>query len=45
MKAPLLFVTVVSAALLVSGCATVKGAGKDIQSVGQAGEDVIKGKK
>ncbi len=44
MKAPLLFITLASVALLVSGCATVKGAGKDIQSVGQAGEDVIKGK-
>ena len=44
MKAPLLFVALVSAALLVTGCATVKGVGSDIQSVGQAGEDVIKGK-
>jgi len=40
-----LFVTVLAgAALLLAGCATVKGVGKDIQSVGQAGEDVIKGK-
>ncbi len=35
----------ISAAVLVAGCATVKGLGKDVQSVGQAGEDVIKGKK
>ncbi len=45
MKAPLLFSALAGAALLLAGCATVKGAGKDIQSVGQAGEDVIKGKK
>jgi predicted small secreted protein len=42
MKAPLLFVALASAALLLSACATVKGVGKDIQSVGQAGEDAIK---
>ena len=29
------------ASLALSACATVKGAGKDIQSVGQAGEDAI----
>jgi predicted small secreted protein len=34
-----------SASVLVTGCATVKGAGKDIQSVGQAGQEVINGKK
>jgi len=45
MKAPLMFVTLAGAALLLSGCATVKGVGKDISSVGQAGEDAIKGKK
>jgi predicted small secreted protein len=28
----------------LAACNTVKGAGKDIQSVGQKGEDVIKGK-
>jgi entericidin A len=38
-------IATLTAAFLVSGCATVKGAGKDVQSVGQAGEDVIKGKK
>lgn len=31
-----------SAALILSGCATVKGLGRDIESVGQAGEDAIK---
>jgi len=31
-------------ALAASGCATVKGAGRDIESVGQAGEDVINGR-
>ncbi len=36
------FVTMLAAiALSVSGCATVKGVGKDIQSVGQAGQDAI----
>jgi predicted small secreted protein len=28
----------------LSACNTVKGAGKDIQSVGQKGEEIIKGK-
>jgi predicted small secreted protein len=44
MKASLVLTALAGAALLLAGCATVKGAGKDIQSVGQAGEDVIKGK-
>ena len=39
-----LIALVVGASLLVSACATVKGAGKDVQSVGQAGEDAINGK-
>jgi len=30
-----------AAALVMSGCATVKGAGRDITSVGQAGSDAI----
>jgi predicted small secreted protein len=34
----------VAVGVLLSGCATVKGLGKDIQSVGQAGQDVIHGK-
>ena len=29
------------ASFLVAGCNTVKGAGRDIESVGQKGEDVI----
>jgi entericidin A len=29
-------------ALLVTGCNTVKGLGRDIESVGQAGEEVVK---
>ncbi|MFC4291762.1 entericidin A/B family lipoprotein [Sphingorhabdus arenilitoris] len=31
----------VAASLLASACATVKGLGRDIESVGQAGEDAI----
>jgi predicted small secreted protein len=44
MKASLVLSALAGAALLLAGCATVKGVGKDIQSVGQAGEDAIKGK-
>lgn len=44
MKTSLFLSALAGAALLLAGCATVKGVGKDIQSVGQAGEDVIKGK-
>ena len=33
--------SIVAASLLVVGCNTVKGAGRDIESVGQAGEDAI----
>ncbi|MEJ2799051.1 MULTISPECIES: entericidin A/B family lipoprotein [unclassified Sphingopyxis] len=29
------------ASFLVAGCNTVKGAGRDIESVGQAGSDAI----
>jgi entericidin B len=32
-----------SLAFGASACNTVKGAGKDVQSAGQAGEDAIKG--
>ena len=32
---------IVALAAALSGCATVKGLGSDIQSVGQAGEDAI----
>ena len=31
----------VSSMLLLSACATVKGVGRDIESVGQAGQDAI----
>ncbi|OAO03739.1 entericidin [Sphingomonadales bacterium EhC05] len=31
----------VSSMLLLSACATVKGLGRDIESVGEAGEDAI----
>lgn len=34
--------TLVVAALALAGCNTVKGAGQDLQSVGQAGEDALK---
>ncbi len=30
-----------AATLLVSACATVKGLGRDIESIGQAGSDAI----
>ena len=29
-------------AILISGCNTVKGLGRDIESVGKAGQDAIK---
>lgn len=32
------------AAVALGACNTVKGAGRDIQSVGQAGEDAIHGR-
>ena len=32
---------VIAAALTLGACNTVKGAGEDIQSVGQTGEEVI----
>lgn len=44
MKASLLLCALASAALILTGCATVKGLGRDIESAGQAGEDVIKGR-
>jgi predicted small secreted protein len=44
MKNPLLFAALAGALLLLPACATVKGLGQDIQSAGEAGEDVIKGK-
>jgi predicted small secreted protein len=33
---------IVAASLLVTACNTVKGAGRDIESVGEAGSDAIK---
>ena len=33
--------SLVAVTFLVAGCNTVKGAGEDIRSVGQAGEDAI----
>lgn len=44
-KTSLLLAALAGSALLLSACATVKGMGRDIESAGQAGEDVIKGKK
>lgn len=41
MKASLLLTVLVGAALTLSACATVKGLGRDIESVGQAGSDAI----
>lgn len=37
----ILALAVSSAALTVTACNTVKGAGRDIQSVGQAGSDAM----
>jgi len=41
MKIHVLLAALLGSALLLSACATVKGLGRDIQSVGQAGEDAI----
>lgn len=41
MKPRLFIAAMISAALSLSACATVKGVGKDITSVGQAGSDAI----
>jgi len=41
MKRNVILAMLLGATLVLNACATVKGAGKDIQSVGQAGEDVI----
>ena len=35
-------IAVAASALLVTGCNTVKGLGRDIESVGEAGEKVVK---
>ena len=39
-NARILLLTLI-ASFLVAGCNTVKGAGRDIESVGQAGSEVI----
>jgi len=36
-------ILLLGAALVLQACATVKGAGKDIESVGDAGQEVIDG--
>lgn len=41
MKAKFLLAALMGAALALSACATVKGVGRDIESVGQAGSDAI----
>jgi entericidin A len=41
---PRTLIAATAALLALAGCNTVKGVGRDIQSVGQKGEDVIKGK-
>ena len=41
MRKFMLSIGLAATVLTVSACATVKGLGKDIESVGKAGEDVI----
>lgn len=41
MKHNVILAMLVGATLMLNACATVKGAGKDIQSVGEAGEEAI----
>lgn len=41
MRKVLLSIGLAATVLTVSACNTVKGAGQDIESVGQAGEEVI----
>ena len=41
MKKQSAIIVLLGAAMLLQACATVKGAGRDIESVGQAGEKVI----
>jgi len=40
-KGKLLIAALIGAAFTLSACATVKGLGRDIQSVGEAGSDAI----
>jgi len=41
MKRNAILALLLGATLVLNACATVKGAGKDIESVGQAGQDAI----
>lgn len=41
MKRNALLALLLGATLVLNACATVKGAGRDIESVGQAGSDAI----
>jgi len=41
MRRNVIFAMLLGATLMLNACATVKGAGKDIQSVGEAGEEAI----
>jgi predicted small secreted protein len=41
MRKLMLSIGLAATVLTVSACATVKGVGKDIQSVGEAGQDAI----
>ncbi len=41
MKRNALLALLLGATFVLNACATVKGAGRDIESVGQAGSDVI----
>jgi len=41
MKRNAIIALLLGVSLTLSACATVKGAGRDIQSVGQAGQDAI----
>ncbi|MGH6746884.1 MULTISPECIES: entericidin A/B family lipoprotein [unclassified Novosphingobium] len=42
MKKIIIAIIAGSVVMSVAACNTVKGAGRDVQSVGQAGEDAIK---
>ncbi len=37
----LMYLGLIGSALILSACATVKGLGRDIESVGKAGQDAI----
>jgi entericidin A len=41
MKRNVILAMLLGATLMLNACATVKGAGKDIQSAGEAGEEAI----